>query len=344
MIDNIQLYEYNKNNKDNVSIITNDGNIFNTEIYNSILNQTVSVCQSHKENSQLLRAGINNKGKRDSKDSLEKLIDNIGFAEAGKKTIRYSESGTITSTPGEQERRTIEMSTSKAMKIDGISSKFENSIFQNKVSGMKTRPKINSDFGMKAIKEKLAESLKGRCDINSTISHYASGGVNKSKSKEQKRRVSKVAEEKVINAVPVTPKTGQPLHATHKPTQSMPKLTNNIFYIINPQPQLNAQITIYQNINNTGKTSNFSPPMTKDFNMTGVVSRASIRTSTEKKKSYKKLLRPELLSSINDASKKNPYDIKITKVQNSSSKKYFNNGDTKHSREHNNLTTRNVIL
>jgi hypothetical protein len=332
MIDNIQLYEYNKNHKENISIITNDGFIFNTEVYNSILNQTVSVCQSHKDNSLLLKA---KKGKKDSKDSLEKLIDNIGFAEENesKRNLLFSEYKTITSNQEDaNERRTIEVSTSKTIKI-GISNKFENNIFQNKFSsGVKRGPKISSDFGMKAIKEKLAESLKNKFDINSTT--YA---TNKSKSKDQKRKMSKV-EVKTGNTGPI-PVTS---NATHKPTQSMPKLTNNIFYIINPQPQLNAQITIYQNINNTGKTSNFSPPMTKDFNLTNNLARSSLRTSTEKKKSYKKLLRPELLGSINETAKKNPYDIKITKVQNNTTKRIFDVGDTKHSRDHNNLTTRNV--
>jgi hypothetical protein len=373
MIDNIQLYEYNKNNNENNSMISNEDNIFNTEVYNSILNQTVSVCQSHKENSILLKANklgqqqhakitnvninVNAKKKDDSRDSLEKLINRIGLAEESKsknnkKFLVYSESGTLASNSGEaninQERKTIEVSTvNKGIKIDGISNKFENNIFHNKFSkDTKGRPKITSDLGnMRAIREKLAESLKNKYDnINSTA--YA---TNKSKSKEiRKESIKKGGASTTNTAVNNTP---IPAAATHKTTQSMPKLTNNIFYIINPHPQLNTQITIYQNINNnnnntnTGKTTNFSPPMTKDFNMTSnLASRQNLmRTSTDKKKNYKQLLRPELLSSINEAAaKKNPYEIKITKIHNNINATKRLDRESKNSRDHNNLTTRNV--
>jgi hypothetical protein len=366
MIDNIQMYEYNKQHKD--KSLSND-NIFNTEIYNSILNQTVSVYQCNKENSELLKSF-----KRDNvdnithDDSLEKLLGRICIAEEGKsknnKYLMLCESATVTSDyKADPQHKTIDISSfvsKNGTKLDAIASKFENNLFPSNqkvitevlpvsTSQNLLRSKVSSDVNViKGMRDRL-DNMKV-----STTSKSKFGGNTSSKKIEQKTAVNYQNSSSTVNP---------PTTATHKTTLSMPKLTSsNIFYIINQHPVQNTHITIYQNINNnnnnpnaTSKNINFSPSVGKDFNMTNGFTRNNLTNnnhtnlrSSEKKKSYKKLLRPELLSQIAaDNSKKSPFEIKITKVHNgggSAKKSPFpadTAGEMKNSREVN-YTMRNV--
>jgi hypothetical protein len=318
IIDNIQLHEYKKKNKDGgISILSHEDVVFNTEVYNSILNLTVSVCQSHKENSIMMKQ----KGKlerNDSKDSLENLISRIGWAEEGKAKHRAPMLGTGISDVSSMERKTIEVSgTNKGLKIEG------GLVSKTRIGSkdMKVRPKIVSELGLKSIKDKLTEGIYRKHDGMSTLYGKSSKFI---------KNDGGVASSQVFNG-------------NHKATQSMPKLTNNLFSILHQNNTANN--TIYQSIKkNSSKNTNFSPTMVRDLNLTGAVVASKgnfLRTSNEKKKSYKKLLRPELLSDIgvNEVLKKTPYEIPITKVQSTKAARYLE-GDSKHSRDYN--FTRNV--
>ena len=60
----------------------------------------------------------------------------------------------------------------------------------------------------------------------------------------------------------------------------------------------------------------------------------------EKKKDYKKLLRPEMFN-VKDEIKKSPFEVKITKVQNKNKSNFAE--ENKNSKDQN-TTTRNVII
>ena len=121
----MQIYEYNKTKGKKQK----DDKVFDTEIYNSILNQTASM---YKENSILLNKKKNDQNSFDSiQNSLEKLINKITNAEEGipiepKKKYYMFKSGSSTVNSQDdiaQERRTIEVSSiNKAIKIGGIKS------------------------------------------------------------------------------------------------------------------------------------------------------------------------------------------------------------------------------
>jgi hypothetical protein len=296
IIDNNQLHKYKKTHK--MSNISREDNIlFNTEIYNSILNQTVSVCQSHKENSVLILVKKNKQGVKNSKDSLEKLIDRIGLAEEGKINKRdYALMTGLSTELSSMERKTTDVSGVKS-----ISNKFINKF----VKSLKGMPKfVSNQNGLKSIKDKLADGMRLKYDTNAI-------------GKRQFIEVKHMKVEQISN---------------HKATQSMPKLTN----ILSSFHQNPVNNTLYQSIK-SGK-SNFSPSMIKDSNLTNPLTMGNyMRKPNEKKKSYKKLLRPELLNEINNDPRKNPYEIAITKIN-----KAKNTGNSKVSMDYN-YTTRNVI-
>jgi hypothetical protein len=271
MIDNMQLYEINRN-KDS---IVDEDNVLNTEIYNSILNQT-SMC---KDNSLLMKQA---KYESCCNDSVDKLIDRIAHAESGTLTERrkdgmYSNNGTIDSVNS----KTIEFAK------DSVRG---NLILKNDIKSRMAN--INS---LKAIKDKLANNSKNKYDF-----------LKRKDSSKSRETISK------------------PLH---KSTLSIPKL-NNIFYIINQNPQINTHITIYQNINN--KTG-LSPATGKDL-----IHKKST-SKNDKKKDYKKLLRPELFNQKEELKKRN--EISASKV---SKKIKLNYADDKSIKG--NITTRNVIF
>jgi hypothetical protein len=314
MIDNMQMYEYSKTKNK----LYKDNNVFDTEIYNSILNQTASI---YKENSQLLKKRndqLSFEFIHNSNDSLEKIINKISSAEDGialqtKKKFFMFNSGSCTITSNHEEitpeRRTIEVSSvNKGIKIDELTKRFH---LKNK-SDLRHNTKITDLTSIKSIREKLAENLKTKYELNNGKT------ANKSKPKS-----------KPDSAIPT--QSG----LLHKTTLSMPKLTNNIFYIINQNPQLNTQITIYQNVDNKP----LSPKMTKEIN-NNTINGKKPKLHAEKKKDYKKLLRPEMFN-VKDEIKKSPFEVKITKVQNKNKSNFAE--ENKNSKDQN-TTTRNVII
>jgi hypothetical protein len=297
MIDKMQLYEYNRTKPK----LNNDKTVFDTEVYNSILNQTASM---YKENSKLLKKKSNQisfDNTHNSNESLEKLINRITQAETGitietKKKFFLFKSGNNTTgvsiNHDEHERRTIEVSTN----IKGLEGLTKRIHIKNK-SDAKIGTKITDLTNMKSIREKLAENLKNKYKEKS-----------KSKSK--------------------------PDSATqngHKSTLSMPKLTNNIFYIINQNPQLNTQITIYQNVDNNKP---LSPSVKKEIYNNTFAGKKTTTFVPKNKKDYKKLLRPDIFEV-----KKSPFEVKITKVQNKNKLNFAE--ENKQSKDQS--TTRNVI-
>jgi hypothetical protein len=275
MIDKMQMYEYNRTKYQS----NNDKTVFDIEVYNSILNQTASM---YKENSKLLKKKSNQISSEytyNSHESLEHLINKITQAETGitvetKKKFFLFKSGNNTTgvsiNHDQPEKRTIEFTTNTKA-LDGLTKRLH---IKNK-SDAKIITKIADLTNMKSIREKIAESLKNKYKENS-----------KPKSK---------------------PDSAIPTHNGHKSTLSMPKLTNNIFYIINQNPQLNTQITIYQNVDNNKPLSS---RIKKEINNNTFTGKKTPTFVAEKKKDYKKLLRPDMFEV-----KKSPFEVKITKVQ-----------------------------
>jgi hypothetical protein len=259
MIDNMQVIGINKNSKN----INEDHNVLNTEIYNSILNQTASM---YKDKSILLKKNAENVSI--IKDSIDNLIDYITHAENdSKKKNKIYNTKTINSV--------------KTIKLKNSARGIVKSEFKHKIAD------VNS---LKAIKEKLVSSIKGKYNVDL---------IKKKDSLKNKEISSK---------------------PFHKSTLSMPKLTNNIFYIINQNQQVNTHITIYQN----EKKISSSPGLKNN------------KVASEVDKNYKKLSKLDNLNSNPDLKRS---ETKFTKTV-PKTKLYF--ADDKSSKG--NMTARNVKI
>jgi hypothetical protein len=347
IIDNIQMNEYNSNKKDKNK--SSSKNIFDTDIYNSIMNQTVSVYQSNKENSLIIKNkkhDINLSKLDNSKmsNSLEKLIERINLAEEVKNNPFHSEPDIMRSDTAKPEvfnpeRRTMDVSPINRKDSLGASGA---KIFHSKIGSDKHKLKydFHSDLNsIKSFKEKLADCVKSKYESNTTYATNKSNcrdNINNTKRTTSKHDLAVGKEYSSQLKHPVSPSIG-----THKATLSMPKLTNKIFIVINNGSKLLSNNTIHHNLHN--KNSNVSPSIAKDFNMTNGLSRGSLLRSNEKKKSYKKLLRPELLSSVIDTTKKSTHEIQITKVTHGLGRGYPFPG-SKTTLKDNTSVTRNVKI
>jgi hypothetical protein len=159
-----------------------------------------------------------------------------------------------------------------------------NSIFNAKYQYNKQDVKSKNKFS--DLTNANASSIKEKLQYNSTFNL-----VNPQSSKTLERKGSSSKLDNISYKADKSDKiyekgaeTARERNTYHKNNSSMPKLTNNIFYIINQNPQVNTQITIYGNIDNvkSGKTDKFSTKKVKET-ITSYVNNANKRMNYPRK-------------------------------------------------------------
>lgn len=297
--------------------------IFNTDVYESIMNGTVLPTDGNLKINDNLKEIINDQ----SILSIEKLIGNINEAEKFEKTLKIESMDknkksipefTVKKSSDRNEKieknNRILLATSKTQKDAGTFSNIlasppvtqrqnnnqpkkilspivqkdsaliekiliprldksklktievnsrqtlissQNSIF-NKIISSNTQTHINEQIEKEKDKEKLNfeskllhtkyKEIRNRNKVSAELSNVTNlkdkmketlmsiGRSNQSNERKKSSSKTNKEEEKVLS-IPF-----------HKSNLSVPKLTNNIFYIINQNPHVNTQITIYNNM------------------------------------------------------------------------------------------------
>jgi hypothetical protein len=129
---------------------------------------------------------------------------------------------------------------------------FENKIFnkhKNNIEfSMKNKNKLSTDFSnMTALKEKMKDTFERRQSISKLMtSQQDNSGVLNAL---VPGNINFITGPSAFNSnIVKNTHTGGNSIASHRQTKStVPKMTNNIFYIINQNPQVNNQITIFNN-------------------------------------------------------------------------------------------------
>jgi hypothetical protein len=303
MIDNQQQIEIEKHEKKEEKYYkiekgkpALENNIFNTEIMESIMNQTDNTHVDFK-----ITTNIEQTEKDVSVISINKLIDQINIAEMQKTSPLVIFSDPITSrvklnsnlkclspinNSSSKEKMSTALRESKFKKnispkaifasnssnlqqsqptkssIKTIESKtekqIESDLIQKKLN-FKQKNKINSEAtSLINLKEKI------KAEYNNTVqSQVNNTGINSVKTEKAKSKYQNIQtetrEEKLKSSI-----------FMRESKNSVPKMTNNIYYIINQNPQINTQITIYGNVNS-------------DLNIPNIISNNNSRVINELK-------------------------------------------------------------
>jgi hypothetical protein len=284
MIDNQQRHD-EKDRKDKLD----DDNIFNTDVYNSIMNQTETTFRHDNSVSLMLKLdhSVTSKKADQSIFILEKLIDAIEGSEKAKypekhvtemnkavsknlkllpitKLINNDNKKPVSVIPItiDKNMKTLEVKSytqrnfvetgnkfvtinhSKDNKLKllldkGNEKNFESLILHKKYQEIKKRHKFSADISNNTMKIKNHENSTMRENMTNVKENIGTLPLNSDRKKSVKEN----------NKISLN-ETGK-----HKATSSMPKFTNNIFYIINQNPVVNTQIMIYNNEENRGKGS-----------------------------------------------------------------------------------------
>lgn len=192
-------------------------------------------------------------------------------------------------------------------KLKGENSKFESNLLQKKYKEIKNRNRLSSDItNITALKDKIKREngsalfsanqvsnfilSKGDKTLSSSINKY---GSNNEERPPESARTRKDSEMNSNNSNQGSNNLSKKNSVTNL-ISAGGKTTNNIFYIINQNPQVNAQITI---VNNNPNTISTEQPCATSRNIlnTKMIFKAS------EKNNFKKLqnLKPEIYNSIN---------------------------------------------
>lgn len=248
-----------------------DDRIFNTDVYESLMNETSLYANVNEDSMIVNDMGYDKTFSKlvldSSVNSIEKLIDNLNKEEkmttAGAMSIRadMSSNNYHSRVPvNEPVKASDSNNKSQRLKVNSFynydkltieSCKeimsdrkgAENELFQQKLKdNTKNSAKISDEMTyLGELKQKIKETPQknsyNSTNLKSTLLI----------TKDNKRRSSsKLISENQINEKNIESARVNPSKTMHKYTSSMPKTTgNNIFYIFNQNPLINTQINIY---------------------------------------------------------------------------------------------------